>query len=457
MSPRLLKVYESAIFSVTIAIFAVITVMLTFPANTFAYFSPAATPVSPLAGTAISPVTRYGQLFAATVSFGTGPFGSGTWGGGSLGGPGSFGSSGGGGFGAGSIGGSGLYGAGLSGGGFGSVGIGGGGIGTGGFSGVSGGGGFSLGGTGGGFSAVSSGGFPGKSTGPSYGGLGGYGKPGSSPGTPPFSPVVNPAVSTVLAPSVPTTATIPVVPQPLLITPPSTTGLLWTGPAVYQPPDTGLITKIYYDDLPSVSLPPPITRKYINLDCMGIYAPVDPHNFAVVNNFFRGGVYTGVVTQTAANTETITTPFVQSVYSMKPPVGAVDLNSIGYTPAINSINTLIASPFVTIYGPNGELLSGTRDASFLGLSRFGQAISQLDSLSSLAMAQASRLYLSSSPLSPFASLLPFAPFSLRAPLGSVAPFALPAGYPPFGLLGYRSPLPVPFLPPLGPFGFPPVL
>lgn len=77
MSFRLLKVYGLAIFLSGIAS------MFNSSACTFAYFSPVASTAAPV----VSPVTRYGQIFASTVSFGTGTGlgGSGAWGGGSLG------------------------------------------------------------------------------------------------------------------------------------------------------------------------------------------------------------------------------------------------------------------------------------------------------------------------------------------------------------------------------------
>jgi hypothetical protein len=191
-------------------------------------------------------------------------------------------------------------------------------------------------------------------------------------------------------------------------------------------------------------------HNYVNVDCMGVYAPVDPHNFAVVNKFFRGGVYTGAVTQTSGNVETVTTPFVQSLYSMKPPASAVDLNSINYKPAFASVNTMFASPFVNIYGPHGELLSGTRDASLLGLEilGLGQAVYQparsqanLIFPPAAALAQASR----------WPSVASFAP--VPPAVGYLPPGLL--GYP--GLSGYRpAPLPAPFFPCFGPFGFLPV-
>lgn len=233
----------------------------------------------------------------------------------------------------------------------------------------SGGGGFTGGG--GGFIAL-----PGTSAWGGYANpVGGLGKPFPSGPNLPVS-----AVSTV---------TVPPPPIAGLLVPPFTTavtsssGIATTAGIPWNPPpgspivDAGtLISRVYYEPPLTAFFPPPMIHNYVNVDCMGVYAPVDPHNFAVVNSFFRGGIYTGAVTQTAGNVETVTTPFVQSLYSMKPPVSAVDLNSISYKPIVPSANTMFASPFVNIYGPHGEVLSGTRDASALGLEilGLGQAI-----------------------------------------------------------------------------------
>jgi hypothetical protein len=214
---------------------------------------------------------------------------------------------------------------------------------------------------------------------------------------------------------------------------------------------------------------------------MGVYAPTDPHNFAVVNNFFRGGIYTGAVTQTAGNVETVTTPFVQSLYFMRPPVGVADLNSINYKPAIPSASIMFASPFVNIYGPHGELLSGSRDDAVLGLlgpgpgpgpgllgqtiipqlnvpfpqalvqvAQAAQASQATQTAQAAQAAQAGRW--PSFALSPSAIGYPFGYYPFGYPT-----FGYPFGYPSFGYpfghpfpglsgYGYRfAPLPVPFL------------
>lgn len=116
--------------------------------------------------------------------------------------------------------------------------------------------------------------------------------------------------------------------------------------------------------LPISDFPPRSMDDFILLlPCMGIYLPSDPYNLATVSSFFPGGIYTGPVTIYTFygdwyGTERIIIPVVCPLYTV--PLGVVDLYSINYIPIIPDNNLIFSSPFVTIYGPNGKLLSGTR-------------------------------------------------------------------------------------------------
>lgn len=362
------------------------------------------------------PLIRSGQIFTPTAvsvtpSFGGSGAGSGVWG---LGGsPGT-----GGGLGGGILGGGGIGGGTTSalmslGGGAG------GGLSTG-----------WMGSSTGAVSGFTGGGGPGKlTTGPVGGGPGkisptspNLASPWPSPGlSAPLPPTTTPLPGVALTASIPTTGSAAPPTALIPLSPPA---------SIQTAINPGEIASIVYLEPPAPILPhtsPSITRNYINLDCMGIYAPVDPYNFAVVNNFFRGGIYTGAVTQVSGNVETITTPVVKPLYVSRPPVAVVDLNSIKYKPTIGGGNSMFSSPFVNIYGPHGELLSGSREAAaalnLLGLR--GAALSWQAPFFPLLGAR-SMAYLAFSPPLPLSltgsRYFPGAPFGARQAHILPAPF-----------------------------------
>lgn len=253
------------------------------------------------------------------------------------------------------------------------------------------------------------------------------------PATPitPIPPVIAPVLPIVPIPATPVlpipplpapTPFIPLPPTPLAPLPPTLPLVSPTPPLSIPLPLTPFIP---IPPSPVPILPPSITN-YINLGSIGIYAPTDPYNFALVSSFFPGGIYTGAVITSVGNVTTVTTPIVQSVYTT--PQAVVDLNSINYTPIPIFNNIIISSPFVTIYGPNGEILSGPREAA--ALTRLGLGLTSYQNLAPFPLLPQFNMWL---PLYP-----PVGPFS------SSARYQITPPLPPFFLRGVPPPGFIPF-------------
>jgi len=249
-------------------------------------------------------------------------------------------------------------------------------------------------------------------------------KPPTSIYTPPIFPIpATPITPGLPIPPLPApTPFIPLAPTPLA-------PLLPTSPLVSPTFPLSPLPLTPFGPIPPSPVPivPPSITNYINLGSIGIYAPTDPFNFAVVNSFFPGGIYTGAVTTSVGNVTTVTTPIVQSVYST--PQAVVDLNSINYTPIPIFNNIIISSPFVTIYGPNGEILSGPRDAA--ALTRLGLGLTSYSNLAPFPLLPQFNIWPPLYP--PVGPFLNSARYQLTSPLPS---FFLrggpPPGFIPFG-------------------------
>jgi len=317
----------------------------------------------------------------------------------------------------------------------------------------------SSGGLGGGWGTVSGSGF-GTGYGGGFGTGGGYSLGGSTIKTNPISPVPTnkfpkPPTSIYTPPTFPIPATpitpifpvtVPITPIPFIITPllpisplpvPTPSTSLTPTPVSPLPPISPLVSPtpplsfplplspIPIPLSPAPILPPSITN-YINIGSLGIYAPTDPYNFAIVSSFFPGGIYTGAVTTSVGNVTTVATPIVQSVYST--PQAIVDLNSINYIPLPIDNNIIISSPFVTLYGPNGEILSGPREAA--ALMRLGLGVTSYQNLAPFPLLPQFNIRLSLYP--PVDPFLSSARYQLTPPW---PPFFLqggPPGFIPFG-------------------------